>query len=164
MLSRGLPMALDVTQIQKMLPHRYPFLFIDRVLSWEPQQSIHARKLVSISDPILQGHFPGNPIVPGVVQVEAMAQAAALLAQLSGVFDPDTQLCLFMGIQEAKFRGPVVPGDVLDIEVKALRVGRIGKFSGEIKVDGVVRSSATFTAIIQQRPDLQDSGAELADA
>lgn len=157
-------MALDVTQIQKMLPHRYPFLFIDRVLSWEPQQSIHARKLVSISDPILQGHFPGNPIVPGVVQVETMAQAAALLAQLSGAFDPSTQLCLFMGIQEAKFRAPVVPGDVLDIEVVAERLGRIGKFSGEIKVDGKVRSSAKFTAIISPRPDLEDKGAEVADA
>lgn len=157
-------MALDVTQIQKMLPHRYPFLFIDRVVSWEPQQSIHARKLVSISDPILQGHFPGNPIVPGVVQVEAMAQAAALLAQLSGSFNPDTQLCLFMGIQEAKFRAPVVPGDVLDIEVTALRVGRIGKFSGELKVDGAVRSSAKFTAIIEARPDVESKGAEVADA
>jgi 3-hydroxyacyl-[acyl-carrier-protein] dehydratase len=146
-------MILDIVQIQSMLPHRYPFLFIDRVLSCEPEKSIHARKLVSMSDPILQGHFPGNPIVPGVVQVEAMAQAAALLAQLSGVFDPNTQLCLFMGIQEAKFRAPVVPGDVLDIEVIALRLGRIGKFEGEIKVDGKVVSSAKFTAIIDKRPN-----------
>ena len=155
-------MALDINQIQKMLPHRYPFLFIDRVVSWEPEQSILARKLVSISDPILQGHFPGNPIVPGVVQVEAMAQAAALLAQLSGSFDPATQLCLFIGIQEAKFRAPVVPGDVLDIEVTALRLGRIGKFSGEIKVDGAVRSSAKFTAIIEK--PREPARAEVADA
>jgi 3-hydroxyacyl-[acyl-carrier-protein] dehydratase len=157
-------MALDITQIQKMLPHRYPFLFIDRVVSWVPEQSIHARKLVSISDPILQGHFPGNPIVPGVVQVEAMAQAAALLAQLSNMFDPATQLCLFMGIQEAKFRAPVVPGDVLDIEVTAHRLGRIGKFSGEIKVEGAVRSSGKFTAVIEPRPDLELERAEVADA
>ncbi len=146
-------MALDINQIQGMLPHRYPFLFIDRVVGWEAEKSIHARKLVSMSDPILQGHFPGYPVVPGVVQVEAMAQAAALLAQLSGAFDPQTQLCLFMGIQEAKFRAPVIPGDVLDIEVVPQRLGRIGKFSGEIKVDGVVRSSAKFTAIIEPRPD-----------
>lgn len=146
-------MALDITQIQKMLPHRYPFLFIDRVIGWEAEKTIHARKLVSFSDPILQGHFPGNPIVPGVVQVEAMAQAAALLAQLSDAFDPQTQLCLFMGIQEAKFRAPVTPGDVLDIKVEALRLGRIGKFTGSIEVEGAVRSSAKFTAIITSRPE-----------
>jgi 3-hydroxyacyl-[acyl-carrier-protein] dehydratase len=146
-------MALDINQIQAMLPHRYPFLFIDRVVAWEPNASIVARKLVSMSDPILQGHFPGNPIMPGVVQVEAMAQAAALLAQLSGAFDPSTQLCLFTGIQDAKFRAPVVPGDVLDIEVNAERLGRIGKFSGAISVDGAPRSSAKFTAVIGPRPD-----------
>ncbi len=143
---------LDVVQIQKMLPHRYPFLFVDRVVAWEPSAWIHAQKLVSISDPILQGHFPGNPIVPGVVQVEAMAQAAVLLAQLSGVFDPSTQLCLFMGIQEAKFRAPAVPGDVLDIRVQAERIGKIGRFSGEITASGAARSSGKFTAIIQNLP------------
>lgn len=145
-------MTLDIIQIQRMLPHRYPFLFIDRVLAWEAEKTIHARKLVSASDPILQGHFPGYPIVPGVVQVEAMAQAAALLAQLSGAFDPATQLCLFMAINEAKFRAPVVPGDVLDIHVHALRIGRIGKFEGKVEVEGGLRSSATFTAVVEKRP------------
>jgi 3-hydroxyacyl-[acyl-carrier-protein] dehydratase len=145
-------MALDINQIQRMLPHRYPFLFIDRVLGWEVEKSIHARKLVSMSDPILQGHFPGHPIVPGVVQVEAMAQAAALLAQLSGAFDPEHQLCMFVGIQEAKFRAPIVPGDVLDIHVESLRLGRIGKFVGRIEVEGVERSSSKVTAIIEKRP------------
>ena len=145
-------MSLDITQILAMLPHRYPFLFIDRVAEWEPEKWILARKLVSMSDPILQGHFPGNPIMPGVVQVEAMAQAAVVLAQLSDAYDPDTQLCLFMGIQEAKFRAPVVPGDSLDIRVEAARLGRIGKFTGEISVGGAVRSSAKFTAIIEPKP------------
>lgn len=149
----GVPeMALDVVQIQSMLPHRYPFLFIDKVVAWEPNETVHARKLVSIGDPILQGHFPGNPILPGVVQVEAMAQAAALLAQLSGAFDPATQLCLFMGIQEAKFRAPVVPGDVLDIHIQAVRLGKIGKFVGRIECECEVRSSGKFTAIIQPKP------------
>jgi len=157
-------MALDINQIQEMLPHRYPFLFIDRVLSWEVNQSIHARRLVSVSDPILQGHFPGNPIVPGVVQVEAMAQAAALLAQVSGQFDPKTQLCLFMGIQEAKFRAPMIPGDIVDIKVEALRLGRIGKFSGVMEVEGKVRSSAKFTAIIERRPEAEADAAEGAAA
>ena len=148
-------MVLEIPQIQEMLPHRYPFLFIDRVIAWEVNESIRARKLVSFNDPILQGHFPGNPILPGVVQVEAMAQAAALLAQLSGAFDPKTQLCLFMGIQEAKFRAPLIPGDVADIVVESHRLGRIGKFSGSIEVEGKVRSSAKFTAIIQNRPDVE---------
>lgn len=155
-------MVLDITQIQQMLPHRYPFLFIDRVLGWEVDKSIHARKLVSMSDPILQGHFPGHPILPGVVQVEMMAQAAALLAQLSGAFDPAHQLCLFVGIQEARFRMPIVPGDVLDIHVESLRLGRIGKFVGRVEVDGVERSSAKFTAIIEKRPEPEPRSA--ADA
>jgi 3-hydroxyacyl-[acyl-carrier-protein] dehydratase len=151
MLAAAAGMPLDSAQIHAMLPHRFPFLFIDRVVEWEVGAWIHAQRLVSHSDPILQGHFPGNPIVPGVVQVEAMAQAAVILAQLSGAFDPATQLCLFMGIQEAKFRSPAVPGDVLDIRVTALRIGKIGKFSGEITAAGVVRSSGTFTAIVTSR-------------
>lgn len=142
-------------EIAEMLPHRYPFLFIDSVVEWTPKERIVARKLVSNSDPILQGHFPGNPILPGVVQVEAMAQAAVILAQKSGVFDPETQICYFMGIQEAKFRAPVVPGEVLDIIVISTRVGRIGKFEGEIRCADVVKSSAKFTAIIDSKPSAQ---------
>ena len=147
-------MALDSAQIHAMLPHRFPFLFIDRVVEWEVEAWIHAQKLVSHSDPILQGHFPGNPIVPGVVQVEAMAQAAVVLASLSGLFDPELHNCYFIGIQEAKFRAPVVPGEVLTIEVKAQRLGRLGKFSGEIRCGDQVKSSGTFTAIIdlKQKP------------
>lgn len=142
---------LDSVQIQGLIPHRYPFLFLDRVVE-TGEDTIHAQKLVSNSDPILQGHFPGNPILPGVVQVEAMAQAAVVLASQLGVFDPETQVCYFMGINEAKFRAPVRPGEVLDVRVKALRTGRIGKFEGEIKVGDEVKSSAKFTAIIETKP------------
>lgn len=152
-------MPLDSAQIHAMLPHRYPFLFIDRVVEWEAEKWIHAQKLISHSDPILQGHFPGNPIMPGVVQVEAMAQAAVVLARLSGAFDPATQLCLFMAIQEAKFRSPAVPGDVLDIHVTAERLGKIGKFTAEVKAAGVVRSSGKFTAIITALPSTDTSKA-----
>ena len=142
---------LDSVQIQALIPHRYPFLFLDRVVA-VGEDTIHAQKLVSGADPILQGHFPGNPILPGVVQVEAMAQAAVVLAAQLGVFDPATQVCYFMGIQEAKFRAPVRPGEVLDIRVKALRTGRIGKFEGEVKAGDEVKSSAKFTAIIEALP------------
>lgn len=152
-------MALDINAIRGMLPHRYPFLFVDRVIDWTVNETLHARKLVSASEPVLQGHFPGNPILPGVVQVEAMAQAAVLLAQLSGGFDPETQLCLFMAIQKAKFRAPVVPGDVLDIHVEAKRLGRIGKFVGRVECEGQVRSSAEFTAIVQDKPGEDDEAA-----
>lgn len=144
-------MTLDALQIQAILPHRYPFLLIDRVLEVVANERVLARKLVSMSDPILQGHFPGFPVMPGVLQVEAMAQAAVVLAHVSGHFDPAIHNCLFVGIQEAKFRAPVVPGDVLDIEVVAQRIGRLGKFSGEIRCDGKVRSSAIFTAIVEPK-------------
>jgi 3-hydroxyacyl-[acyl-carrier-protein] dehydratase len=144
-------MLLDAVQIQNILPHRFPFLFLDRVLSATPNESLIAQKLVSIADPILQGHFPGNPILPGVVQVEAMAQAAVVLAHLSGKFDLEEHHCYFVGIQEAKFRAPVVPGEVLTIEVKAQRLGRLAKFSGEIRVGDQVKSSGTFTAILEPK-------------
>lgn len=144
---------MDAVQIQKILPHRYPFLFIDRVVEVVPGVSIVAEHLVSISAPILQGHFPGNPILPGVVQVEAMAQAAIILAHASGKFDPATQLCYFIGIQNAKFRAPARPGEVLRIEVTAERLGSIGKFSAECSADGQVKSSGTFTAIIEKKPE-----------
>ena len=147
-------MLLDAVQIQKVLPHRFPFLFLDCVITATPGESIVAQKLVSMSDPILQGHFPGNPILPGVVQIEAMAQAAVVLASLSGLFDPEVHNCYFIGIQEAKFRAPVVPGEVLTIEVKALRLGRLGKFSGEVRSGDQVKSSGTFTAIIEAKKKL----------
>lgn len=142
---------MDAVEIQRILPHRYPFLFIDRVVEIVPQESIVAEHLVSMSSPILQGHFPGLPIVPGVVQVEAMAQAAVILANASGHFDPALHNCFFIGIKEAKFRAPAVPGEVLRIVVKAERLGKVGKFSGEVKAGDSVKSSASFTAIIDKK-------------
>ncbi len=142
---------MDAVEIQRILPHRFPFLLVDRVVEVVPEQSIVAEHLVSMSNPILQGHFPGHPIVPGVLQVEAMAQAAIVLAHASGHFDPAKHNCYFIGIKEAKFRAPAVPGEVLRIEVKVERLGKVGKFSGEVKVGDVVKSSATFTAIIEAK-------------
>lgn len=156
-------MEMNGLDVQRVLPHRYPFLFIDNVLEVEKGARIVCQKLVSNSDPILQGHFPGNPILPGVVQVEAMAQAAVILANQSGVFDPDKDVCLFMGIQEAKFRAPVRPGEVLSIEVVATRLGKIGKFEGSVKAGDELKASGKFTAIIQPKPETEaqpETGAE----
>lgn len=139
-------MAIDASELQSILPHRYPFLFIDRIVSIEPDVSCVAEHLVSMSSPILQGHFPGNPVLPGVVQIEAMAQAAVVLANKSGRFFPDQHHCYFMTIKEAKFRGIVAPGDVMQIRIKALRIGRFGRFTGECYVGDELKSSATLTA------------------
>jgi 3-hydroxyacyl-[acyl-carrier-protein] dehydratase len=139
---------LSATEIERILPHRPPFLFIDRVVEVTPNESILAEHLVSMSSPILGGHFPGFPVLPGVVQVEAMAQAAVILAHASGHFDAAQHRCYFIGINEARFRSPVVPGDVLRIRVKAERIGRIGKFVGETKVGDEVKSTASLQAMI----------------
>ena len=144
-------MVLDSEEIQAILPHRFPFLFIDRVVELKVGESLTALKLVSHSEPILQGHFPGYPVLPGVVQIEAMAQAAVILTAKSGVFDPATQLCYLAGVTESKFRAPARPGDVLEIRIVAERLGKIGKFRGEISADGVVRSSAAFLAVIENK-------------
>jgi len=138
---------LDVVEIQKILPHRYPFLFVDRVLDVEPGKKITALKNVSMDEPFFQGHFPGRPIMPGVLMVEAMAQAGGILVSKSKP-DNDDNLVYFMSIEKAKFRKPVVPGDQLVLEVEALQSrGKVWKFKGEAKVDGKVVCEAEFMAM-----------------
>ena len=111
--------VLDITQIQGILPHRYPFLLIDRVISLTPRQKIVALKNVSATEPHFAGHFPGYPIMPGVLMVEAIAQAGGALL-LTEIPDRDNKLMVFTGIERARFRKPVVPGDQLRIEVEVL--------------------------------------------
>lgn len=142
---------ITAAELQTILPHRPPFLFVDRIVEVVPGESIVAERMISNSDPILGGHFPGNPIVPGVLHLESMAQAAMVLAYKSGVFDPATQNCYFIGIQEASFRALAVPGEVLTIAVKAKRVGKIGKFEGEVRAGNSLKCAATFTAIIEPK-------------
>ncbi len=121
-------MTLTIQEIMDFLPHRYPFLLIDRVLEFEPQKRLVAIKNVTMNEPFFQGHFPGYPIMPGVLIVEAMAQAGAVI-MLSEIEDRNTKLAVFTGIEEAKFRRPITPGDQVRIEVDVLsfrsRAGRI---------------------------------------
>jgi 3-hydroxyacyl-[acyl-carrier-protein] dehydratase len=143
--------VLDIRAIEGILPHRYPFLLVDRVDEIGADKIV-ARKLVSRNEPHVNGHFPGHPVMPGVLIIEALAQAGALLAaQLVG-FDPATQVIYFMAIDKARFRKPVVPGDLLMLEVVPLRKGgAIWKLRGEAKVDGVVVAEAELLASIQPR-------------
>src|SRR3954468_997733 len=137
--------AMKAEQILGLLPHRYPFLLIDRVLE-ATDDRVLALKNVTFNEPFFQGHFPGVPVMPGVLQIEAMAQAGGILASKSISFDASTHVMLFMAIDAVKFRKAVTPGDQLKIEVVPLRKGKIFKMKGEIRVDDVVVSSAEFLA------------------
>ena len=138
-------MPLRAEQILGLLPHRYPFLLIDRVLELTDERVL-CLKNVTFNEPYFQGHFPGVPVMPGVLQIEAMAQAGGILASRAVQFDASTHVMLFMAIDAVKFRKAVTPGDQLHIEVVPLRKGKIFKMKGEIRVDGQVVSSAEFLA------------------
>ena len=142
---------MDAREILGILPHRYPFLLVDRVLEVS-EEKIVAVKNVSLNEPFFQGHFPGHPVMPGVLILEAMAQAGALLATRSSGFDPQTQVIYFMAIDKAKFRKPVVPGDQLILELVPLRKGgAIWKLRGEAKVAGTVVCEAELLATVAKK-------------
>ena len=152
---------MDIDAILKALPHRYPFLMIDRIIDIDSDNSAIGIKNISFNEPIFQGHFPGNPVFPGVLIIEALAQAGALYAAKLVDFDPAKQVIYFMAIDKAKFRKPVVPGDVLRLEVTPLRKGgAIWKMRGEAKVGETVVAEAEFMASIQPRP--AEGGAKAA--
>src|SRR3989441_12653950 len=128
--------VLDSQAIQELLPHRYPFLLVDRIIELVPRERIVGIKQVSINEPFFQGHFPGAPVMPGVLVVEALAQVGAVLA-LREIEDRDQKLVLFTGIREARFRRPVGPGDTLTLEATALRTGsRFRRMRGEARGEG----------------------------
>ena len=142
---------MDAREIQSLLPHRYPFLLVDRVLEESPDKIV-ALKNVTVNEPFFAGHFPGHPVMPGVLVIEALAQAGAILACKATGFDPAKQVIYFMAIDKAKFRKPVVPGDQLHLEVVPLRKGgAIWKMRGEAKVGGEVVTEAEFLATLAQR-------------
>jgi len=137
--------GMDFSEIQKYLPHRYPFLLIDRVLSVRAREYITGIKMVSSLDPYLQGHFPGNPVMPGVLMVEALAQASAILGRISKPEECDT--CLLTEINETRFRRLVIPGDVLRLDVRLVKSRQTFYwFEGEATVDGEIAAAAKFTA------------------
>ena len=143
--------VLDSQAIQQLLPHRYPFLLVDRIIELVPKERIVGIKQVSINEPYFQGHFPSAPVMPGVLVIEALAQVGAVLA-LREIEDRDSKLVLFTGIREARFRKPVVPGDTLTLEVTALRIGsRVQRMRGEAKVDGQLVADAEIMSIIADR-------------
>ncbi len=144
--------AISAAEILSILPHRYPFLLIDQVREVDGEHIV-AIKNASWGEPYFQGHFPGNPVMPGVLMVEAMAQAGAILAAKSGGFDPATQVVYFMTIEKAKFRKLVSPGDQLVITVRPLRKGRVWKLAGEITVDGAAVCQGEFLATIADKPE-----------
>lgn len=135
--------TLTITEIQELLPHRYPFLLIDRVTDFEEEKYLHAIKNVSVNEPQFTGHFPQLPVFPGVLILEAMAQATGLLAFKSFGAPAENELYYFASIDKAKFRKPVVPGDQLILEVEFIKDRRgIALFNGVAKVDGEVVCSA----------------------
>jgi len=141
-------MTFDIQDILGLLPHRYPFLLIDRVVEFERGKRLVAIKNVTMNEPFFQGHFPGYPLMPGVLIVEAMAQAGAII-MLHEIPDREKKLAVFTGIEKAKFRRPVTPGDQLRIEVVVLAFkSRLGRMEANAFVDGKLACQAILTCQI----------------
>lgn len=142
----------DSVAIQEILPHRYPFLLVDKIVELEPKVRIVGIKQVTVNEQFFQGHFPGAPVMPGVLQIEALAQVGAILA-LREFDDRDAKIPYFSGIESARFRKPVVPGDTLELEVVALRIGsKIQRMKGIARVDGQITAEAEIMSVIADRP------------
>jgi 3-hydroxyacyl-[acyl-carrier-protein] dehydratase len=146
-------MELRIAEIMRILPHRYPFLLVDRVVEVDPDKRIVALKNVTINEPFFNGHFPGAPVMPGVLTIESMAQAGAILGLLEKKADLTKTLVYFMGIDEAKFRRPIVPGDQMRIVVEVLRrKAVVWKMKGEVYVGSELAAEATLLSSIGQQP------------
>ena len=153
MTEEGQNNGMDVVAVLERLPHRYPLLLVDRVVDLVKDERIHAVKAVSFNEQFFQGHFPGRPIMPGVLQIEALAQAAGILAVETLDLAGSGKLVYFMAIENAKFRAPVEPGVLLDLKAEFVQKrARVCKFAGEASVDGKVTCEVQFTAMIADAP------------
>ncbi len=147
--------TLDINQIKQLLPHRYPLLLVDRVLTWESNKSITAIKNVTVNEEFFNGHFPHKPVMPGVLMIEALAQTAAILSFLTmGVKPDENSVVYFVGIDNARFKRPVEPGDQLKMDVEIVRVSRgIWKYKAVGSVDGKVALEADLMCTIRSAND-----------
>ncbi len=144
--------AYGIQKIMELLPHRYPFLLVDRVIELVPDDRIMALKNVTMNEPFFSGHFPGQPVMPGVLIIEAMAQAGGLLAYESGSGDKRGMLIYFMGMDKVRFRKPVIPGDQLIFEAKILKWrSKVAKMSGTASVDNQLVAEAELMAVFGDR-------------
>jgi 3-hydroxyacyl-[acyl-carrier-protein] dehydratase len=144
--------TLEIDRILSILPHRYPFVLVDRVTDVTPFKHIVGHKCVTMNEPWFLGHFPSRPIMPGVLILEALAQIGGLLAYASEPFDAQSSLMYFLGIDKAKFRRPVIPGDRLDLEVSVLHHRtNTWRFKGEALVDGTVCAQGELLASVVDR-------------
>ena len=156
--------TLDILAIKSLLPHRYPLLLVDRVLTWESGKTITAIKNVTVNEEFFQGHFPHKPVMPGVLMIEALAQTAALLSFLTmGVKPDENSVVYFVGIDNARFKRPVEPGDQLKMDVEILRVSRgIWKYKAVGSVDGKVALEAELMCTIRSAQDASQSASQPA--
>jgi len=144
--------TVDITRIMEMIPHRYPFLMVDRVIDIVNNVSAVGVKNVTINEPFFQGHFPQRPVMPGVLIIESMAQTAAVLVVSTLGPDSEGKLVYFMSVDSARFRKPVMPGDTLHVHVKKDRSrGNVWRFNAEAKVNGALMAEATYAAMIMDR-------------
>ena len=150
---------LDINMIRKILPHRYPFLLVDRILEFDPGKRIVGLKNVTMNEPYFQGHFPDSPILPGVIIIEAMAQTGGLFVFARNPEEAENKNFFFSGIDKARFRKPVIPGDQMIIELEMLKHrGPLWKFRGKATVNGeLVAEAELLASIIEKEPQEEES-------
>lgn len=156
---------MDIVEIQQLLPHRYPFLLVDRVVEVVPGQKLVAYKNVTMNEDFFNGHFPGHPVMPGVLILEALAQATAILAYKTENMDPKNMVTYLMGVDGARFRKPVVPGDRLQLNIEVIRhKGAIWKTKGTATVEGVKVAEGEFLATVVDKNKDKGGGGSTAEA